>query len=331
MKRFATPSRLPSFPASLARLLGLVAISLIVLFATACDSGGSGMERNEVKRSVTYALDPVSNDGALPNGVSATATFQELTANQTLVTLTLDNGPTDMQVGHPAHIHLNSASEGGPIEIYLAPIDGLSHPNNDGTSSKVIDRGFDELTSLNGHINIHQSDANLGTVIAHGDIGANAGGPIEDGLRLISNPSRKSYSLSPQSNDGALPNGVSATATFTELTTSKTLVTLKLNGGPTDQAMAHPAHIHLHPTSEGGPIEIYLAPIDGLAHPNNNAESSKIIDRSFDELTSFDGHINIHESNANLGAVIANGNVGANADDNTTGDDNDDDDGGYGY
>ena len=35
----------------------------------------------------------------------------------------------------------------------------------------------------------------------------------------------------------------------------------------------------------------------------------------YDTLIGFDGYINIHESVANLGAVVAQGNIGANAGD----------------
>jgi len=59
--------------------------------------------------------------------------------------------------------------------VYIAPIDGLAHPNNDATSSQIVGRSYDELTSFDGHVNVHESNANLGNVIARGDIGANAG------------------------------------------------------------------------------------------------------------------------------------------------------------
>jgi hypothetical protein len=70
---------------------------------------------------------------------------------------------------------MNSASDGGGIDVYIAPIDGLAHPNNDATSSQIVGRSYDELTSFDGHVNVHESNANLGNVIARGDIGANAG------------------------------------------------------------------------------------------------------------------------------------------------------------
>lgn len=264
-------------------------------------------------QAVQYTLAANTNSGSLPDGASATATFQALSESQTLVTLALDEGPTETSLAHPAHIHLNTVEEGGGIEIYLTPLDGLGQQNNNGTSTKVVDRSLDELLRFAGHINIHESNANLGNVIARGNVGANARGVAVDAVPLVDSPQSITYDLAPQSNDGALPDGVSATAEFLELGGDQTLVTIGLPDGPTDTQLGHPSHIHANSAAEGGGIEIYIAPIDGLAHPNNNATSSQIVDRSYDELTSFDGHINIHESNANLGNIIARGNIGANA------------------
>jgi len=266
------------------------------------------------KQAVQYALAANTNSGALPDGVSATATFQALGDAQTLVTLTLNEGATGMNVVHPAHIHLNSASEGGAIEIYLAPLDGLAQSNNGTTSSKIIDRPFEEMLRFGGHINIHESNADLGNIIARGDIGANATGTAVEAVPAVRTFQSVTYGLDPYANNGTLSNGVSATARFREMSDGKTLVTLRLTDGPTDTQLGHPAHIHLNSASEGGAIEVYLTPIDGLAHPSNDATSSTVVDRSYSDLANFDGHINIHESNVNLENVIALGDVGANAD-----------------
>jgi hypothetical protein len=139
------------------------------LFLTGCDSNG-GFEGDDELRSVTYDLTAQTNDGALPDGVNATATFQELDATTTLVTLELESN-TGAALAHPAHIHENSASEGGPIAIYLSPIDGTG---GSGTSSQVVNRSFDDLAGFDGYINIHESPGALGNIVSQGNIGANA-------------------------------------------------------------------------------------------------------------------------------------------------------------
>jgi hypothetical protein len=285
----------------------------------AVDNWGFGMPtqgaENQAsgKQAVQYTLSANTNSGALPDGVGATATFQALNESQTLVTLALDDGPTGTNLAHPAHIHLNTAEEGGGIEIYLTPLDGLSQPNNNATSTEIIDQSFAEMLRFGGHINIHESNANLGNVVAQGDIGANARGVAVDAVPLADDPQSTTYDLAPNTNAGLLPDGVSAQVEVLELGDSQTLVTIRLPDGPTDTPLGHPSHIHTNSASDGGGIDVYIAPIDGLAHPNNDAASSQIVDRSYDELTSFDGHVNLHESNANLGNVIARGDIGANA------------------
>jgi len=61
----------------------------------------------------------------------------------------------------------------------------------------------------------------------------------------------------------------------------------------------------------GSPFSGYLG---SIAPTDAAARSSKIVGQSFGDLTSFDGYVNVHESVENLGNVVSQGNVGANAD-----------------
>ena len=257
--------------------------------------------------AVSYDLTAQSNGGAVPNGVDATATFWRLSDTQTLVTLELTDGNTGADVGHPAHIHNNSASEGGGIEIYLSPIDGS---RGGGTSARVVDLPIEDLIDFNGYINIHESAASLGTVVSQGNIGANAPGTVRTGLDRPAMPRSTSYALDANTNSGSVaPDGVPATATFLELTDALTLVSLNLDiNGATGASVSHAAHIHNGTASEGGAIEYPLSPIDG---GDPDSRSSKIVAASYDDLTSFAGYINIHESVANLADVVSQGNIGA--------------------
>lgn len=300
---------------SFARLLSVGALLLATLAWTGCDSGGAGTNEDDSLRRISYDLSAQSNEGALSSGVDATATFWELGPNRTLVTLELDDGATNTTVSHPAHIHNNSASEGGEIAIYLSPIDGTG---GGGTSARVIDRPFDELADFDGYINIHESVDSLSNVVAQGNIGANAGGQTGEGLAVVDNPQSKTYSLSANSNSGsAAPNGIPGQVTFNELTDGMTIVTLELDtDGATGASVSHPAHIHNNSASEGGDIEFYLSPVDGT---DPAARSSKLVNQSYDNLTSFDGYVNVHESASSLGNVVSQGNIGANAGDSSDG------------
>jgi len=268
---------------------------------------------------ISYDLTAQSNGGAIPDGVDGTVTFWEADDNQTLVTLSLDDGPTGASVSHPAHIHNGAAGSGGSIEIYLTPLDGTNaNDANDGTSARLVDRSFDDLAGFDGYVNIHESVANPGNVVSQGNIGANATGTFGAGLSLADNPSKTTYPLAAQSNNGAIPDGVPGQVQFLQLTADLTLATVRLDpdgdgtyeDGPTQGSLAeatvsHPAHIH---NNSDGSIAIYLSPVDGS---DSAARSSQIVDRSFSDLTTFDGYVNVHESATNLQNVVSQGSLGS--------------------
>ena len=286
----------------------------LFLGLAACDDDDPvGPGNEDPPDAISYDLAAQSNSGAIPDGVNGTATFWRYGDTQTIVTLELTDGATGASVSHPAHIHNNTAEEGGSIAYYLTPLDG-EESGGESTSARVIDMPFDELTDFNGYINIHESVANLGNVVSQGNIGANAEGTPQDGLNFVESPRTTDYDLAANGNGGDVaPDGVPATATFLELTSDMTLVTLDMNlDGATGASVSHPAHIHNNSASEGGNIAYYLGPIDGS---DPNSRSSKIVSEPYDTLTGFDGYINIHESVANLGAVVSQGNIGANAGD----------------
>lgn len=264
------------------------------------------------KKSVSYDLAAQSNDGAIPDGVSGTVMFWEIDDNRTAVTLSLDDGATGADVAHPAHIHENSASEGGDVSIYLTPIDGSG---GDGTSARIVNRPFNELATFDGYVNIHESVANLGTVVSQGNVGTNASGTVKAGLDLVDSPRSTAYTLDANSNDGSVaPDGIPGSVTVLELTGAMTYVQVGLDPGTSDgstgASVAHPAHIHSNTASEGGEIAYYLSPVDGT---DPQARSGKLVGESYDTLVGFDGYVNVHESVANLQNVVSQGNVGANA------------------
>lgn len=270
-------------------------------------------------RKLTFDLAAQTNGGAVPDGVDGTVTFWEAGADQTVITLALDNGATETTVSHPAHIHENSASETGPIAIYLSPLDGTASPANNGTSARLVDRSFDELAAFDGYVNIHESVANLGNVVSQGNIGSNATGTLGAGLDLIENPQTITYELAANANTGAIaPAGIPGEFQLLELTETLTLATVRLDvdgdgmyeDGETGAGVSHPAHIHQNSASETGPIEFFLSPIDGT---DPAAKGSQILAATFDELTGFDGYVNVHESAANLAEVVSQGNIGSNA------------------
>ncbi len=117
----------------------------------------------------TYTLSELDS-----SGVRGTVTFMKQDEKTTKITINL----TGTQTGntHPAHIHANKASDGGPIVLDFNPVDGATGMSetvvtklNDGTPIT-----YEELINYNGHVNIHKSQAELAVMIAQGNIGSNA-------------------------------------------------------------------------------------------------------------------------------------------------------------
>ncbi len=105
--------------------------------------------------------------------------------------------------------------------------------------------------------------------------------------------------------------GVSGTVTFTETSSTQTTIEIVLTGITSG---THPAHIHANSAVESGGIVITLNPVDA------SGRSSTVVTQkddgtafNYDQLTGFDGYINVHESSGNLTTILAQGDIGGNA------------------
>lgn len=242
--------------------------------------------------SKTYPLGPVSDPA-----IDGSVVFEERENGETVVTLMLEG--TSAGNMHPAHIHNNSAAEGGGIAVDFNPVDGetgVSVTNiaalNDGTAIT-----YDELLNFDGYVNVHLSSNDLGTFIAQGDIGGNelTGESVEYELGPVSDPT------------------ISGTATFAKRKNGFTLVTIALDG--TVDGNSHPSHIHNNSAAEGGGITVDFNPIDG-ATGISRTTIRKLNDDTpitYDELLDFNGYVNVHLSSSELGTLIAQGDIGGNA------------------
>ncbi|WP_228853373.1 CHRD domain-containing protein [Aegicerativicinus sediminis] len=231
-------------------------------------------------------------------GIMGTATFTERVNGTALATIMLEGTPDEGM--HPAHIHNNTAAEGGGIAITFTPIDGTTGMSM--TQIGMLDDGtaisYDDLLMYDGYINVHLSAEDLGTLVAQGDIGQNELTGTMD-----------SYALSSVANAA-----ISGTATFMERLNGETLVKIELDG--TTTGMTHPAHIHTGSVANApGAIAISLTSVDGgsgISYTNvSQLDSGTAID--YTAMTSIDGYINVHLAAEQLDILIAQGNVGANA------------------
>lgn len=236
------------------------------------------------------------NELAVP-GISGSITFEERKSGFSLATIQLDNTP-DGGV-HPAHIHANSAAEGGGILVSFNPVNGTTGMSK--TTIRALDSGgaltYSEILQINGYVNVHLSMDQLGVIVAQGDIGGNE-------LTGISS----TYDLG----ELAVP-GISGTITFSERQNGFTLATITLSNTP--DGGVHPAHIHANSAEEGGGILVSFTPVNGttgMSHTTIRAlDSGGAL--SYEDLLTLDGYVNVHLSMDQLGVIVAQGNIGSNA------------------
>lgn len=245
-----------------------------------------------VRETKVYELNSVVD----PN-IEGTATFVKLTDNTTSVTIQLTGTPEGGV--HPAHIHANTVVEGGGIVISLQPVNGTTGRSI--TIVRATDAGtpvsFEDLLNFDGHINVHLSPENLETIVAQGDIGQNE----------LTGESTE-YAL----NEADVP-GISGTVLFEERKNGEALATISLTGTP--EGGIHPAHIHENSVEEGGGIVFTFNPVNGttgMSMTNVDALDDGT-PFGYDDVLTYDGHVNVHLSPENLATIVAQGNIGANA------------------
>ncbi|MCK5209003.1 MAG: CHRD domain-containing protein, partial [Cyclobacteriaceae bacterium] len=272
--------------------LSIVTMLLVLVgfVFTGCDNNDEDPEppNDPTGKSETYTLFEAGSSGA-----SGTIKFEELLDMSTRITISLTGAGGD----HPAHIHDNSAAEGGGIAIDLTIVDASGKSI---TEVSALNNGtkitYNELIDFNGYVNVHKSASELGSLIAQGDIGMNAltGNAME--FELFE----------------AKVAGVSGKVTFNERKNGETLVVIELSG--TSAGGDHPAHVHANTVAEGGGIMVSLNNVDG-ATGVSQTNVSKLNDDtpvSYSELKDFNGYVQVHNSESDLGTPIALGDIGMN-------------------
>ncbi len=276
-------------------LFKLLILALPIMLFTSCDKDDDFAtdveEINRTGASATYDLVSQSDPS-----ISGTATFYQNEDNSTSVELDLQGTP-DGGV-HPAHIHFNSAAEGGDIAISLEPVNGDTGFSS--TEVAALDNGtaitYDELVNFDGYINVHASPDDLSTLVAQGDIGENV-------LTGVS----KSYVLNTKDVDG-----ISGSILFEQRVSGETLATIMLDGTP-DGGM-HPAHIHMNSAAQGGDIAFTFNAVNGTTgmSQTNISELNDGTAITYSQILNYDGYVNVHLSADALGTIVAQGDIGEN-------------------
>lgn len=268
----------------------ILVFPFLILMGCSSDDNITPIPSSQISK--TFALSSIDN-----NNVNGTAKFIN-NEEENSITVELDFTGIPNGGMHPAHIHYNTAAEGGTIAITLGTVSGTTGFST--ITFSALDDGtpisYDELLSFDGYINVHESDSQLDIIVAQGDIGQNE-------LTGVS----KTYFLGEKD----VP-GISGTAVFSERENGEALAIIQIVN--TISGDMHPAHIHNNSAVEGGAIAFTFNPIDGDTGKSmtNVAELDDATPFLYIDVVGFDGYINVHESDINLGTIIAQGDIGQN-------------------
>jgi hypothetical protein len=240
--------------------------------------------------SKTYSL----SEKDVP-GISGLATFYERENGEALAIIQITNAVNGMM--HPAHIHNNTAVEGGDIAFTFNPVDG--NTGISATNIAALDNDvaflYIDIIDFDGYINVHESDMSLGTIVAQGDIGQNE-------LSGVST----SYVLNEVDT-----SGISGTATFYGRNNGEALAVIALQNTPVDGL--HPAYIYSNDVATTGDIIFTFNPVDGntgISETNVSALDDNAV-FGYDDVLGVNGHINVLLSEAQP-TIVSQGNIGAN-------------------
>ncbi|WP_299672265.1 CHRD domain-containing protein [uncultured Polaribacter sp.] len=270
---------------------------IILVFSTVMISCSSDSDSDTIAIVATGSQKVYQLKALTDANISGTATFKEMSDASTTIELELQN--TIAGSTHPAHIHLNTAVEGGAVAISLGIVEGTTGKSS--INIKTKDNGdaitYATLLEYNGYINIHLSPTEVATFVAQVDIGQNE---LTGEL--------KEYPL--VTKDVA---GIDGVAKFYERVNGTTLVAIILNG--TSAGDEHPAHIHAGAAGSNGAIIIALNPVQGETGISKTQvatlESGAAI--QYSDFSTLDAYLNVHLSASNLSSLIAQGNIGANS------------------
>ena len=269
----------------------LVLVMVTPFVFSSCSKDSMVTPDAKVVNSKVYDLGAVGS-----SGVTGTATIIE--KSDATLSIELELKGTSPGGLHPAHIHLNTAAEGGDIALTLKAVDGATGKST--TTFKTLDNGsaitYQALLDFDGYINVHLSADKLSTLVAQGDIGQND-------LTGVS----KAYPLG----SVAVP-AISGTATFYKRVNGEALAIVQLQNTPAGGS--HPGHIHTNSAAQGGGIAFSFKPVNG--DTGLSATNVSKLDNGtafgYDQVLAYNGYINFHLSATALSTLVAQGDIGQN-------------------
>ena len=129
-------------------------------------SGCSKDDAPEISESKVFQLRYVDDPSLLGKVI-----IKKNTDGSSTVSLQLNGTSTEV---HPAYIYYNSLAQGGPIAITLDPCGCLESNTVVTKLDNGQDISYEELINFNGHVKIHHTYQDIGTILLNGNIGSNA-------------------------------------------------------------------------------------------------------------------------------------------------------------
>jgi hypothetical protein len=268
-------------------------------------SWAGAQELRPAERSVSYWLEPVGGSGV--SGVVHIADHRDYT----VVVVALQGTPAGGS--HPAHFHAGECGSGGGIVVPLENVDG-----DTGLSVTVTKASYDAIVGGNHYLNVHASAADLGTIVACGEVGEGATSAHESGMREAPTPHEPMTTPAPPEEFEASirtagfgifaveGSGVSGQIQFTERVEGGTRVTVALDG--IDRQQRYPVAIF---RGDCGPDREHLLDLDPVPFAPGETSSVTDTELDFETLAEEDNFVYVYAPDGET--VVACGEVGAGA------------------
>ena len=267
-------------------LFGTAFSTFAAIVLCSCGSDDSGETAEDLLSGESFSLAILSYNSADTIGE---VTFREHESSAVTVEIVLDEASDFI-----AAVNSESGLENGEPEIELMePEAGIStsYLNTLASGAAIT---YEGMAGFDGHV--HIKDA-AGNELGFADMGPNA---ITGDFEV--------YQLYTRSDPD-----VSGSAAFYKREDNSTLVAVRLRN--VDPSANHPAHVHDNTAIETGGITIDLSNVTGetgnsLTHVNQKNDGTAL---TYEQLLTFDGYINVHRSDADISALMAQGDIGRNA------------------
>jgi hypothetical protein len=262
----------------------LITISAFLLIAAACSDNSTGTEPGDLTgESVSYELSEVGD-----SDTNGTVTFAERVDGYTQVNVELSGVPEEEE--YPVRIYSNTVLQGGDLLIELEPVgesgESVTLVSADAEGNTI---SYDDMITLNAHIQVHPAEDDTETVLAVADAGGN---------KLTG----KSFTFDVEEEN---ESGINGTVEFYERRNGTILSVIEIAGA--DPSQTHIARLYSADEDENGEPLFTFSSIDGETGTSYTDfyELNDETSFEFDDLEEFKGIIHIYNSDNDLSLIAS--------------------------